>query len=62
RRCCELRDLGDVPRPPMGAAAASATPLVDPFWIPMAWREGRCVWWRNRPTEEAALQAIGARG
>jgi hypothetical protein len=46
----------------MGAAAASATPLVDPFWIPMARRDGRCVWWRNRSTEEEALQAIGARG
>jgi len=61
----ELRDLGDVTLGHVrgwGHGAASATPLVDPFWIPMAWRDGRCVWWRNCSTEEEALKAIGERG
>jgi hypothetical protein len=31
-----------------------ATPLVDPFWIPMALRDGSCVWWRNRSTEDVS--------
>jgi ketosteroid isomerase-like protein len=61
----QLRDLGDVTLGHVrgrGHAAASGTPLVDPFWIPMAWRNGKCVWWRNCTTEEEALQAIGERG
>jgi hypothetical protein len=44
----------------MGHAAASATPLVDPFWIPMAWPD-EGAWWRNCSTEEEVLQAISAR-
>jgi hypothetical protein len=40
----ELRDLGDVTLGHMrgwGHGAGSATPLVDPFWIPMRWRNGK---------------------
>ena len=47
-RCCELRDLEDVAdlsatSADGGMPLVSATPLVDPFWIPMAWRDRRCV-------------------
>ena len=58
----ELRDLGDVTLGHIrgwGHGADSATPIVDPFWIPMRWRDGKCVWWRNCSTEAEALQAIG---
>ena len=61
----ELRDLGaDLTLGRMrgwGHAADSATPLVDPFWIPMRWRDGKIVWWRNCSTEAEALEAVGLR-
>jgi hypothetical protein len=60
----ELRDLGDVTLGHMrgwGHGADSATPLVDPFWIPMRWRDGKLVWWRNCATEAEALEAVGLR-
>jgi hypothetical protein len=44
-----------------GHGAGSATPLVDPFWIPMRWRDGKLVWWRNCATEAEALEAVGLR-
>jgi hypothetical protein len=46
----ELRDLGDVTLGYIrgwGHGADSATPIVDPFWQPMRWRDGKCIWWRN---------------
>jgi len=58
----ELRDLGDVTLAHVrgwGHGAGSATPLVDPFWQPLRWREGKCVWWRNCSTEAEALEAAG---
>jgi hypothetical protein len=58
----ELRDLGDVTLGRIrgwGHAAGSATPLVDPFWHPVRWRNGMVVWWRNCSTEAEALEAIG---
>ncbi len=58
----ELRDLGDVTLGHIrgwGHAAASDTPLVDPFWQPIRWRRGKCVWWRNCSTEVEALEAPG---
>jgi hypothetical protein len=30
-----------------GYGADSATPLIDPFCMPLTWRDGKCVWWRN---------------
>lgn len=59
----ELRDLGDVTLAFIrgwGHGVASATPIIDPFWHPVRWVVGKCVWWRNCYTEEEALQAIGA--
>jgi hypothetical protein len=44
-----------------GHGADSATPIVDPFWQPLRWRNGKCVWWRNCSTEEEALEAAGLR-
>ena len=41
------------------AAADSATPLVDPFWHPVRWRDGTVVWWRNCATEAEALASVG---
>ena len=60
----ELRDLGDLTLGHMrgwGHGADSATPLVDPFWIPMRWRDGKLVWWRNCATEAEALEAAELR-
>ena len=58
----ELRDLGDVTLAHVrgwGHSAASHTPIVDPFWQPIRWRDGKCVWWRNCSTEAEALKAAG---
>jgi ketosteroid isomerase-like protein len=58
----ELRDLGDVTLGHLrgwGHAADSATPVVDPSWQPMRWRDGKVVWWRNCLTEAEALEAAG---
>jgi hypothetical protein len=58
----ELRDLGDVTLARSrgwGHAADSATPLVDPFWLAVRWRDGKIVWWRNCATEAEALAAVG---
>ena len=58
----ELRDLGDVTLAHVrgfGHAADSATPLVGPSWLPVRWRDGKAVWWRNCPTETEALEAAG---
>jgi ketosteroid isomerase-like protein len=38
--------------------AGGETPIVDPFWHAMRWRDGKCVWWRTAATEMAALEAI----
>jgi ketosteroid isomerase-like protein len=60
----ELRDLGDVTLGRIvarGHGAASATPLVEVFWHPIEWRDGRCIWWRNCATESEALEAIRSR-
>jgi hypothetical protein len=58
----EMRDLGEVTLSHMrgwGHAADTATPLIDPFWIPMRWRDGKLHWWRNCSTEAEALEAVG---
>jgi hypothetical protein len=60
----EIRDLGDVTLGHIrgwGNSDVSNTPIVDPFWQPVRWREGKCVWWRNCSTEADALQAIAGR-
>jgi ketosteroid isomerase-like protein len=60
----ELRDLGEVTLGRIrgwGHAADSATPLADPFWNPVRWRDGKIVWWRNCSTEAEALEAVGPR-
>jgi hypothetical protein len=58
----ELRDLGDVTLSHIrgwGHGASSATPVIDPFWLPMKWQDGKAVWWRNCSTEAEALKAVG---
>ncbi len=58
----ELRDLGDVTlchSRGWGHSAGSDAPLVDPFWQPIRWVNGKCVWWRNCTTEAEALEAAG---
>ena len=57
----ELRDLGGVTLAHVrgwGHGADSATPLVDFVWIPMRWRDGKLIWWRNCSTEADALAAV----
>jgi hypothetical protein len=59
----EVRDLGgDATLSRVrgfGHGASSAAPMVDRFWQPTRWRDGKCVWWRNCPTEAEALRAAG---
>ena len=57
----ELRDIGEVTLAHIrgGAIGRQRTPLIDPFWQPIRWREGKCVWWRNCATEAEALEAAG---
>ena len=58
----QLRDLGEVTllhSRGWGHSAGSDTPLVDPFWQPIRWANGKCVWWRNCSTEAEALAAAG---
>jgi ketosteroid isomerase-like protein len=60
----ELRDLGDVTLTRFrarGHSAVSDTPLVDPGWQPIKWRDGKCVWWTVCSTEAEALEAAGVR-
>jgi hypothetical protein len=60
----ELRDLGDVTLAHLrgwGYGAGSATPLIDPFWQPLKWRDGKCLWWRNCSTEQEALEVVRLR-
>jgi SnoaL-like domain len=57
----ELHDLGDVTLGRIRGwahGAAGDTPIVDPFWQPIRWRDGKCVWWRACATEAEALEAI----
>jgi hypothetical protein len=59
----ELRDLGEITLGHIrgwGHGATSGTPVADPFWQPMRWVDGRCIWWRNCVTEAEALEAIAA--
>jgi ketosteroid isomerase-like protein len=58
----ELHDLGDLLLGHMrgeGHPGASKAPLVDSFWQPIRFQDGRCIWWRNCATEAEALGAIG---
>ena len=60
----EIRDLGEVTLAHIrgwGHSAGSATPLVDPFWQPVRWRNGKILWWRNCSTEAEALETVGRR-
>ena len=60
----EIRDLGDIVLVHcLGTAhgAASATPVHDPFWQVLEWRDDRCLWWRNCSTEAEAKEAIASR-
>jgi hypothetical protein len=43
----------------LGTWRRQRQPIVDPFWQPLRWRNGKCVWWRNCPTEKEALEAAG---
>ena len=58
----QVRDLGEVTLGRCRGRARSAgseTPLDDQFWQPIRWRDGKCVWWPNCPTEAEALEAAG---
>jgi ketosteroid isomerase-like protein len=61
----EIRDLGDVTLAHMrgsGSGSASATPFDDPYWQVCRWRDAKCVFWSNYPTEAEALKAIAGLG
>ena len=58
----EVRDMGDVTLGLITATAhgaTSGTPIVEPLWHLMRWREGKAVWWRVCESEEEALEAAG---
>jgi hypothetical protein len=58
----ELRHLGDVVLARsrgLGHGASSATPVIDPFWHVVRWRNRKIVWWRNCSTEAEALESVG---
>jgi hypothetical protein len=60
----ELRDLGEITLVRSlgkGHGATSGTPVVDPFWQAMDWRDAQVIWWRNCSTEAEALEAIAQR-
>jgi ketosteroid isomerase-like protein len=42
-------------------AAGSSTPLFEPYWIAMHWRDGKVAWCRVLPTDQEALAALAAR-
>jgi ketosteroid isomerase-like protein len=44
-----------------GRGAASEMPVDETLWSAVAWREGKCVWWRNFDTEAEALEAVALR-
>jgi ketosteroid isomerase-like protein len=44
-----------------GRGAVSEMPLDETLWTAVAWREGRCVWWRNFDSEGDALHAVELR-
>ena len=65
---CEIEELRDLDEDVTlghirgwGRGAGSTTPVVDPFWQPIRWRDRKCVWWRNCSTEAEALEAAGLR-
>jgi ketosteroid isomerase-like protein len=41
--------------------ATSSTPLFDPYWMAMQWRDGRVSWWRVFATEQEAREGLAAR-
>jgi len=60
----EIHDLGDVMLVRSlgtGHGASSGTPIHDPFWHALEWKDGLCVWWRNCSTEAEAREAIAGR-
>jgi SnoaL-like domain len=60
----EIRDVGDlvlVHSLGTGHGATSTTPVHDPFWQVLEWRDGKCLWWRNCSTEAEAHEAIATR-
>jgi hypothetical protein len=57
----ELRSRGEATIGRLRGRAHGAggdTPIVDPFWHAMRWREGKCVWWHTCASEAEALEAI----
>jgi len=44
-----------------GHGRGSATPLDEPIWTAMEWRDGKCLWWASFDTEAEALEAVGLR-
>ncbi|HEX2466622.1 MAG TPA: nuclear transport factor 2 family protein [Solirubrobacterales bacterium] len=60
----ELRDLGEVTLARArlrGHGTESDASFEQPVWQVLAWRGGKCVWWRGFRTEAEALDAAAAR-
>ena len=60
----EVRDLGDLTvtrQRNRGRAFASGAPMEQTVWQVVKWRDGKVIWWRACPSEDAALEAVGLR-
>ena len=58
----DWRESGDVTVGHMrirGRGAGSDVPIDQDVWQATRWRQGKCVWGSNHPTEAAALEAAG---
>jgi ketosteroid isomerase-like protein len=60
----EIRDLGDATIAHIrgfGHGSATETPVDDRYWQVCRWRDGKCTYWSNFPTEAEALEVVGQR-
>jgi len=58
----EVRDLRDMTVAAVilrGHGAGSDVPTEDMVWLVHRWRDGKCIWWRNFSSRDAALEAAG---
>jgi ketosteroid isomerase-like protein len=60
----EVRDLGEVTLVRTnygGHGAVSEAPIATTNWLSLRWRDGKCVFWISKLTENEALEAVGLR-
>jgi ketosteroid isomerase-like protein len=58
----EVQELGDVTVAALrirGHGASSDGPFDAATWQAVAWRQGKCIWWRMFDSQDEALEAVG---